>query len=416
MTTRDDQAVQDHYLAYPYPARDPADEAKRLIEGSPSRLIEVAHYIFGGRPPSRFRALVAGGGAGDGAIMLAQQMADAGQAGEVVWLDMSPAARAVAEARAKARDLENIRFVEGSLLDAEAHVGGGFDYVDCCGVLHHLAEPEAGLAALRRVLSDDGGMGLMVYGALGRRGVYDMQDAAAALAPHDLAPAERLALGRKLFGDLPGSNWLKRNPFVRDHLDGGDAGFYDLLLHARDRAYTVEAFAGLVGSADMGIVSFIERTLYDPAIYLSDRALKDRADALAPLARAALAEGLSGAMTKHVVYAAPSARVASSAADPSDASLVPVVAAGATAGLMEAARVGQLSFEHRGAKIALRLPRLAPAILKRMDGLATLKAIHADIQTADAGLDWPKFQTAFADLFDVLNGLNLMWLKRPADD
>ena len=36
----------EQYEAYPYPARDPADEAKRLIEGSPSHLLEIDHYLF----------------------------------------------------------------------------------------------------------------------------------------------------------------------------------------------------------------------------------------------------------------------------------------------------------------------------------------------------------------------------------
>ena len=31
-----DARVRDQYEAYPYPARDPRDEAKRLITGSPS--------------------------------------------------------------------------------------------------------------------------------------------------------------------------------------------------------------------------------------------------------------------------------------------------------------------------------------------------------------------------------------------
>jgi hypothetical protein len=67
-----------------------------------------------------------------------------------------------------------------------------------------------------------------------------------------------LAVGQKLFKDLPPSNWLKRNPFVRDHLDGGDAGFCDLLLHARDLAYTVNYFGALAGTAGLEVVNFIE--------------------------------------------------------------------------------------------------------------------------------------------------------------
>ena len=40
--------VQDQYDAYPYPARDPADERTRLITGSPSNLDEINHYVFAG--------------------------------------------------------------------------------------------------------------------------------------------------------------------------------------------------------------------------------------------------------------------------------------------------------------------------------------------------------------------------------
>ena len=98
----DDSQVREQYEAYPYPERDPQDEARRLVTGSPSHLLEVNHYVFGGRRDfgRPFRALVAGGGTGDAAIMLAQQLTDAGDAGEVVYVDASEAARRVAEQRA----------------------------------------------------------------------------------------------------------------------------------------------------------------------------------------------------------------------------------------------------------------------------------------------------------------------------
>jgi hypothetical protein len=41
--------VEAQYEAYPYPERDPADEAKRLIVGSPSHPVELDHYLFAGR-------------------------------------------------------------------------------------------------------------------------------------------------------------------------------------------------------------------------------------------------------------------------------------------------------------------------------------------------------------------------------
>ena len=195
----DEDPVRCQYEAYPYPRRDPAEETKRLITGSPSNLVELNHYLFAGRRDfaKPFRALVAGGGTGDGAIMLAQQLADRGEAGEVVYLDLSTAARQVAEARAKVRGLANISFQTGSILDLPDLGLGRFDYVDCCGVLHHLDDPPAGLAALAPMVAEDGGLGVMVYGVYGRTGVYPAQ-----------AMLRQLGEGRPL-GDRPWKGFLK---------------------------------------------------------------------------------------------------------------------------------------------------------------------------------------------------------------
>ena len=105
--------VKRQYETYPYPERNPADESARLIEGSPSHPVEIDHFLFGGRRDwSRpFRALVAGGGTGDGLIMLAVKLVEIGCPAEITYLDMSEASRAVAEARAAVRGLTSIRFV-----------------------------------------------------------------------------------------------------------------------------------------------------------------------------------------------------------------------------------------------------------------------------------------------------------------
>ncbi|MEL6482684.1 MAG: class I SAM-dependent methyltransferase, partial [Pseudomonadota bacterium] len=113
-------AVQAQYEAFPYPARAPGDEAHRLIEGSPSHPVEIDHFLFGGRRDWRkpFRALVAGGGTGDGLVMLAQKLADIGCPAEITYLDLSTASRAVAEARVAARGLTSVRFATADLLEA----------------------------------------------------------------------------------------------------------------------------------------------------------------------------------------------------------------------------------------------------------------------------------------------------------
>ena len=211
--------VQSHYESFPYPARDPADERRRLLTGTPSDLSELNHYSFGGRRDFRqpFRVLVAGGGPGDASIMLAQQLTDAHALAEVVLLDISRPSIEVARARADVRGLTNLRFVEGSLLDLATLDLGRFDYIDCCGVLHHLPDPLAGLRQLTAALAEGGGMGLMLYGALGRTGIYHLQEILRLVAPPGLPDGERLSRTRLLLRALPESTWFRRNPFLHDH-------------------------------------------------------------------------------------------------------------------------------------------------------------------------------------------------------
>ncbi len=108
----------------------------------------------------------------------------------------------------------------------------------------------------------------MLYGELGRTGVYPAQEMLRQLAG-SRPDGEKLALARRLLKDLPASNWLLRNPHVSDHL-ADDAGLYDLLLHSRDRAYRVPEIFDLLESAGLRLVTFIEPLRYEPASYLRD--------------------------------------------------------------------------------------------------------------------------------------------------
>ncbi len=413
--------VQDQYETFPYPARDPAEERTRLITGSPSNLPELNHYVFAGRRDfsKPFRALVAGGGTGDAAIMLAQQLADRadqddseGGCSEVVYLDISRAARDITEARARERGLKNILFHNGSLIDLPKTGLGCFDYIDCCGVLHHLEDPLAGFRTLTQMLADDGGMGLMLYAPHGRTGVYPAQAMLRALAG-DFPLTERVALARRLLEALPATNWLKRNPFVGDHL-GSDAGLVDLLLHARDRAFSIPELVGLTEAAGCRLVALIEPTRYDPATYLKDPVLLKRLHGLDWLARVAFAERLAGNIKKHVFYAVKASNKTNTVALADTAEAVPVPRELSGPDLARA--VGRdltMKFELDGLSLRFPMPRLAHAILSRIDGEAPLGAIHAALQARDKSLHWPQFKAQFDRLFAVLNGMNRLLIRYP---
>jgi SAM-dependent methyltransferase len=413
-TGSDDSRLVGQYDAYPYPPRDPADEARRLIVGSPSQLVEINHYVFAGRRDFArpFRALAAGGGTGDAAIMMAQQLADSCGPGEVVHLDLSRAAQDVAAARARARSLTNIRFVRGSIADLGGRDLGRFDYIDCCGVLHHMADPAAGLAALAGALAPDGGMGLMVYAPLGRTGVYHAQAMLRMLADGADDPT-RLGLARALLGQLPPTNWLRRNPYVGDHLQQGESGLYDLLLHSRDRACTVPDIAALVAGAGLRIVSFIEPLRYDPLALVREPELVKRLRALPWLERCAFAELLSGNMKTHVFYVVKAGNPADTVARADSPDVVPVPV-GLEAIARGAAQSRSIATEFDGLRLSLPLPGYAGPILAAIDARRTLAEIHDTVRAAATPPpDWPAFKRAFDELFAILNGMNLLFLRRP---
>ncbi len=412
MTDAADAHLQAQYEAYPYPARNPADEARRLVIGSPSHLREIDHWVFGAaRPRSQpLRALVAGGGTGDGTIMLAQQLASAGRPGQVTYLDRSSAAAGIAQRRADVRGL-NIRWETGSLLDLAGSGLGPFDYIDCCGVLHHLPDPAAGLRALLSVLAPGGGLGLMVYAPHGRTGVYMLQDALRWLAPADADPAVRLDAAKRMMRSLPESAWLRRNTLFADHLTGGDAGLYDLLLNPRDRAFDVRALHALLDGAGLHATCWMEPMRYDPAVYLADVKLRQRVAGLNAVERAALAEAVCGNMSTHVVYAV-RASDAPAAPDPADPAAVPVMREMPGEELAKHIRPdGTLPFLFDGLRIPVPLPALAAPILRLVDGERTVGAIGS----AMAGRASPEaFARAWRGSYDALSALNRLLLAAPA--
>ncbi|SDE26543.1 methyltransferase [Belnapia rosea] len=408
-----DRHLAAQYEAFPYPARDPREEARRLIIGSPSHLREIDHWIFGSRRHASvpLRALFAGGGTGDGTMMLAQQMAWAGREGSVTWLDRSGAARRIAEARAATRKLGNIRFEEGSLLELAGSGLGPFDYIDCCGVLHHLPDPLAGLRSLVSVLAPGGGIGLMVYAPHGRTGVYMLQDALRLLAPEGEAPPARIDIARRLWRQVPETAWLKRNPWLTDHISGGDAGLYDLLLNPRDRAYTVPQLAALVAEAGLRITCWVEPVRYDPDSYLPDPRLRARTAAMTPIERAALAEAITGNMGIHILYCR-RAEEADPAPPWEEPEAVPVLREMDGAALARGLpRDGTIPVSFDGLRVNLPMPRLAGAILQRVDGRRSFGAIADEL--AANGVAREAFWRDLAALRRSMEAMNRLLIAAP---
>ena len=208
---------------------------------------------------------------------------------------------------------------------------------------------------------------------------------------------------------MPAGNWLKRNEHLSDHLAGDDAGFHDLLLHSRDRAYLVDEIAKLMASAGLRITGFLPPGAYDPGQYLDDPELRARAADLPLLERWALAEELSGAMKTHVFYAVRQGNETGGVATGFAPSMVPVLREMTPERLAASLEKSPgLSAKLGGQERQFELPEGAAAIVALIDGRRSLRQIHGRLRAGGAKLSWPDFEAKFAAIFDVLHALTLL--------
>ena len=198
-----------------------------------------------------FRAIVAGGGTGRDTNYLAEQLNHTNA--EIVYMDFSQNSMSIAQLRTKMRKCSNIVWVT-SWIEATTFLGLQiFDLFISTGVLHHLKDPQKGLRVLQDAQSSTGGALLMVYGKLGRAGIYQIQELLRYVNKGEESIGNEVENAKVVLAALPYENWF--NTYVSgDHITMGDVGIYDLLLHKRDVSYDIrEAFSFV----EMGGYNFV---------------------------------------------------------------------------------------------------------------------------------------------------------------
>jgi SAM-dependent methyltransferase len=410
--------VRELYEAFPFPLRDPATENPAAVPVSPTDILgKINHHGFRGRRDftKSFRALVAGGGTGDAAIFLAAQLRETGA--EVVCLDLSDASLAIARRRAALRGLEQrVRWIQGSILDVASLGLGRFDYISCLGVLHHLADPDAGLRALVDVLAEDGAIGLMVYGRYGRLDIYAMQDLMRLVNRGEPDLSVQVANLKAALRGLSPANLLLRGR-SREQVEAllaNEASMVDTFLHAQDRAYTVPELYRFVEGAKLSVVNFtnfgrVLRLEYEPDVYLADDTLKARLAARPAHERHAIAELLHGHMFVHTLYAA---RPGSGAASFRDPDMVPFFLTVPGAQAAERLRARGAVKVRLSSRITLAVAPspAALACLALVDGVRPLAEIWRAAATT-LGEHADKVAAAAAPDFDRFNAFNWLCLR-----
>jgi SAM-dependent methyltransferase len=200
--------------------------------------------------------LVAGCGTNQAAVI-----AYTNPSAQVVAIDVS---RASLDHHRWLKDRYNLTNLELHQLPIEqvASLHRDFDLIITTGVLHHMADPGAGMRALADRLRPDGVLAVMLYANYGRIGVQLMQSVFADMGLRQ--DEASLAVVRDALGQLspmhPLASYLQLAPDL-----GDDAGLVDTFLHGREQAYTIDECRALVESTGLVFQDvFLKSSYYAP--------------------------------------------------------------------------------------------------------------------------------------------------------
>jgi len=223
--------VSEFYTQRPYPPPVANLDRARDEWRDENRHRAEHHLLWPGRPyRANLDILVAGCGTWQ-AAKYSVCRPDA----RVVGIDVSASS---IEHSAKLKRQYNLTNLELRWLALEqvGELGRTFDLIVCTGVLHHLADPDAGLSALRAVLRAEGAIYLMVYAPYGRIGVSMLQDYCRRLRLGTSDPEIRNLVAT--LQALPPSHPLVT--LLRGSRDARNPdALADALLNPRDRSYSV---------------------------------------------------------------------------------------------------------------------------------------------------------------------------------
>jgi SAM-dependent methyltransferase len=249
------QQVSAFYERHPYPP--PIDSLERhKARWNDDRRRADARLFWPGEPYRDDRSiLVAGCGTSQAA-----KYAMAWPRATIIGIDVSATSIQRTEKLKHKYQLDNLE-VRQLAVERAVELGQRFERVVCTGVLHHLADPDAGLRALHDVLEPRGAMHLMVYAPYGRSGIYLLQDYCRRLGL-GTSPREIKDLADSL-GALPPDHplvpLLQNSPDFRD-----EAALADALLHPQDRAYSVPQLLEYLAAAGLRLERWLRQAPYLP--------------------------------------------------------------------------------------------------------------------------------------------------------
>ena len=248
--------VRAFYETHPYPAPLRDLDRHRELYRNPDRRRAWSLLLWPtDKPRANREILVAGCGTSQAAIHALREP-DA----RITAIDISETSLLCTRDLRQKYGLRNLH-LHRLAVEETGELGQMFDQIVCTGVLHHLADPDTGLRALRNVLAPTGAMHLMVYATYGRAGIFMMQEYCRLLGV-EATEQELRSLGATidaLSADHPIAGVARR---TKD-FTYPDA-LADALLHPQDRAYTVPQLYAWLERCGLSFGRWVEQAPYLP--------------------------------------------------------------------------------------------------------------------------------------------------------
>ncbi len=241
------RAVAAQYDERPYPRWRAVGRgnARSVDEVVASALASPALVV--GIKARRPRVLVAGCGTGRHAVLAALRYENA----RVLAVDLSRTALAYAARQARDLGITNISFAQADLLELSPEAER-FDVIEAVGVLHHMADPEAGWKSLRRLLTDEG---LMKVGLYSRSGRSFLDPVSASIRDRGLRPTTAgIRAVRKLVRELGEDSPARHLSSAPDFYS--QSGIRDLLFHEHEVRFDIPRIARAINDLNLEFLGF----------------------------------------------------------------------------------------------------------------------------------------------------------------
>ncbi|HEY6635613.1 MAG TPA: class I SAM-dependent methyltransferase [Acidimicrobiia bacterium] len=291
-TPLDERAV--FYDAHPYPP--PVESLEQTLIGWDDQSRRRAeHFLHWPTLPYQEERsiLIAGCGTSQAARWAARH-----PAARVVGIDVSLASLEATKSLADRHGVTNLELRELPI-ENSGDLGEVFDQVVCTGVLHHLADPQAGLQALRAGLAPDGALQLMVYASHGRTGISMMREYCRRLGIGAEDVSALMEVLKEIPLGHPMSHVLREAPDFEDR----DA-IADALLNPREQTYTVPELFDLLDQGGMRFARWVRQAPYRPQCGIMGRLSQGgQVAALAEVDQYAAMELFRGTITRHSLIA-----------------------------------------------------------------------------------------------------------------